>query len=233
MSKSLKPQSSVAVHAFLRHLSTLYEEVTTSTPDGSLTTRRRRKDREDIPFGFPMFFKGTQAPVIRLYMSNTTITTAASTIYSTVFTVSASTLLNFSDFAACFDEYRVLRGEIQYVPFVTAANSTPSVSAQGFCVAVVDYANSGALASLSTALSHDTRRLFSLIVNARVKPAIAIERWPLQFEKLPDEEWISVSTTGTAFAYWKPFAGTIHGLGNNDVGYLMGWVDVQFRGQAN
>jgi len=194
---------------------------------------RSRKGGGDIPYGYPEFFKGTQAPVFRLRIISSDITPTTATLYSTVQGVAAAGLINFTDLAGMWDEYRVLRGEIEYITqsglnYTTGA-LTPSLS--GF--AVIDYANSAALGSRDAALAHDTRVSMSLCaLPGDVAPRTY--RWPLHFEPLPDQQWTSTATTSTNFAYWKPFftaqqvviaSGTVAGI-------WTGWVDVQVRGQA-
>ncbi len=189
-----------------------------------------RKRNKDIPFGWPDFFKGTQAPVFRMRVLRISVSPTAATAYTTVQGITAAALANFSSVASMWSEYRVLRGKLEYHP-VYAQASTGSVA---FAVGVVDYVDSAALGSFDAGNSYDTKKVFSLIDHsglARKSDQPAAE-WNLKFEKLPDEEWITTSTTSTNFVYWKPYMDSALSPGTILAGYLLGWVDIQVRGQS-
>lgn len=186
----------------------------------------------DIPYGPANFIKGTQAPVLRLYYKQNIISTA-SAAYTTVAAITAGDFLNFSDLANIFEEYRVLRGHLEYFSVSQFTMTIAAVGNNTFGGACIDYGVSSALASFDALNSHDTKKFFPLACYPGLasKPGKPLADWPLQFEKLPDEEWIATSTTTTAFCWWKPYFSAAATLSSSfTAGYLLGWMDFQFRG---
>jgi len=215
---------------FSRLISREYGPLVTAFDGSGKLTRRRSRD---IPFDYPDFFKGTQVPVYRLKLLQIGITTVAATVYNTVFSLSASQLNNFTDVANMWDEYRILRGEFEYHARFSYAGSAEVQNYFG--VAAVDYSIATAFGSFDSANAHDTRKLFNLVSvpGSGVKPGRPHASWPVKFEKLPDQEWIPTTTTTTAFCYWKPrFEATDVRSSLTNIGFLLGWFDIQVRGQA-
>ncbi len=183
-----------------------------------------RLKRSEIPFWDALFGKGTQAPGFRLYMSTQTITITASTAYTSVIKVELDQYLNYADLANVFDEYRPLRAMIEFVPNqqVIAATTTFSTG-----VAAIDYDDTAALGSLDGAAAYDTHKFFQYVGLAGIaKPT----RWNVDFDWLPDEQWLTTATANSPFATWKPYIGSSHGLSTSAVGIVTGWCDFQFRG---
>jgi len=187
---------------------------------------------EDIPYGSSLFIKGTQTPVLRLPLTLQAVTTTASTLYILVVAISASSFLNFSDLALVFSEYRVIRGELEYHAVTFIGNTTAGYVTNSFGVAVIDYVDQTVLASLDAGNAFDTKKFFGLnsYPGAFVTNGDTAATWPLQFERLPDEEWITTATTNTKFAFWKPYFPGASIVATGTAGYLAGWMDFQFRG---
>jgi len=190
---------------------------------------------KDIPFDIANFFKGTQNPAFRLYIGISNVTLVTSTIYTTVFVIEGSSLGNFTDFAAIFDEYRVIVGEVWYLHKgcdMTTNAGTARVGSGHGC-AVIDYDESTALASDAAAALFDTRKFVNFVSNYHSHGDLDRHKivWPLKFEKLPDQEWIDTATGTTDFAYWKPYIVAAEVNVGGTYGVLTGWVDVQYRSE--
>ncbi len=201
---------------------------------------------KDIPFDLANFFKGTQNPTFRLYIVYTELTFPAASggsPYTSVFPIEGAALGNFSDFAAVFDEYRVISGMVEYrrknVMNIRNSSATTDILCPGVNgLAVIDYDDNTAIASMAAGTLYDTKKRVNFAyvqsgpMSCEEDDSRDVARWPLKFEKLPDQDWIDSGTGSTDFAYWKPFVQT------GDLppsawilGYLSGWVDVQYRGQ--
>jgi hypothetical protein len=195
----------------------------------SMCTKKQLRDH--IPYDWSKLMGGTQYPTIRLAISKTNLGTTAATAYTTVRSISAASLLNFSDLASVFDEYRVIGSTFELYPNKIGGtmNSTTAsnITDRGF--AVIDYASATALTSTDDCLAYDTVKAFSCAAfnhGGEWDP----QKWEVIFEPMPDQEWIPVGTTNTVFYNWKPY------LGNNQVdatvgeaAFLLGHCDVQFR----
>lgn len=185
----------------------------------------------DIPFNWSEFFKGTQAPTLRLYLFSNVIATTASTNLATVLSLTAAQFQHFTDLAAVFDEYRPIGAEIEFVPnawpyFQNGASHQAHLST---AIGVIDYDNATALANLDEALEYDTRKWFYLTA-APDTAEKCTTHWPVILEKLPDQTWLDTTVTNTVFANWKMFCnGADIDFSNARVGYLVGWMDFQFR----
>jgi len=190
---------------------------------------------QDIPYGPAIFMKGTQAPVIRLYLLQQLITTTATTIYNTVLQITAQLFTNYGDMAVAFEEYRVLRGELEYHTVTQIGNTTAGYVTNSFGIGLVDYGSTTALASFDAANGHDTKRFFNLssFPGARAEIGEAMARWPLAFEKQPDQDWLPVGSSTTTFCTWKPYFPAASVLATGTTGYLLGWMDFQFRGMSS
>jgi hypothetical protein len=180
-----------------------------------------------IPYLLPKFMKKTQIVEIRLPITATKITLANGVSYTTTYSVSAGALNNFTDCANLFDEYRVVRGELRY--HATYANTANNIAWGG---AAIDYGVSAAFGSFDAMYSHDQAVIGSYTNYNAKDVGKARFRWPLQFEPMPDQDWIPTTTSNTVFAYWKPYllGATINA--SEDAGHLLGYVDVQFRGMS-
>lgn len=192
----------------------------------SLPSLGRGQRHEVIPFDWSSFKKGGQYPTIRLYVTTVPINLASATNYSTVFNLTFAGLLNNSDLAAVFSEYRVIRGMLELYPSVTQPVSG-SIDPSNVAIAVIDYIDTSALASFDGGVAYDTKKFFSTNMT-QTQLAMKPVRWPLEFEPLPDQEWVDTSSS-VVFCSWKPFIA--HSIASTPtVGLLTGWVDVQFRG---
>jgi hypothetical protein len=200
----------------------------------SVTSHGQALPSHDIPYGPSHFVKGTQAPVLRLKMKQQIISTAAAA-YTTVLPVDASVFSNFTDLAVVFDEYRCLRGEVKYFPVSQFTMTIAAVGNNTFGGAVIDYGNASAMTTFDDMNSHDTARYFGLCdtpgkERKHHEPAAV---WDIQLEPLPDEEWLPTATSSTVFYWWKPYFSAAATLSSSfTAGYLLGWMDFQFRGIA-
>jgi hypothetical protein len=179
-------------------------------------------DRSAIPWWDVVFQKGTSNPVLRMNFNATKISVSAATAYSLVFTAMYSNLTNAAALQAVFDEYRWVRGKLRYMP-----NCQPyalAVAVQPFFGATLDYDDVTALTVLPSAF--DTVK-WGHIVGANCKePAMD---WVIMPDWAPDTNWISTAVQNVHAAYWKPFMPSTHNLGTIETGYLVGWMEVQFR----
>ncbi len=189
--------------------------------------------KRDIPYLLPDFQKGTQVVSMRLYAGPFSLATVASTAFTTVQIIDANIFTNFTDMASVFDEYRFVHGHVWYTPSSNHAADSLSL-ATGYTIAVVDYANNGALASLAAALTHDNHREFYLVgvpsQQIGKRQCSGVASWPIIFEKLPDQEWNSTANGDVEVAYWKPYMASAQSPGTTETGKLCLWMDFQFRG---
>lgn len=180
-----------------------------------------------IPFLHSLFRKGTQIPAFRLYSTDTTINFVTTVSYTTVLQINMSLFLNFSSLAVVFDEYRIISGEVEYRG--NRYYMDPTGSLMGIAAAVIDYDDTTALATFDGALQYDTRKIFAVTSHSfRDYPV----RWPLMFDPLPDQDWITTATNNQTFATWKPYFPITYVDGSASLGALgsvQAWVDVQFR----
>jgi hypothetical protein len=179
-------------------------------------------DRMAIPWWDVVFQKGTSNPVLRMNFNSTKVSVTSATAYSTVFSVIYSNLTNAAALTAVFDEYRWIRGKLRYIqdtqPYALA------VAVQPFFGATLDYDDATALTVLPSAF--DTVKWGHILgVNAKENPM----DWTIMPDWAPDTNWISTQTQNVHAAYWKPFLPSTHNLGTIEAGYLVGWMEVQFR----
>ncbi len=179
--------------------------------------------RKDIPFWKALFAKGTQAPTIRLYLTPANVSSDAGGLTFTTLNLNVSACINFSDLANVFDEYRVIGGLVQYDAREGLTASRSVQLANG----VIDYGDTTAFSSFAESEAYDTKKKFYTVPYVvDVKPRSV--KWPVHFERLPDQEWTPVATT-TTFATWKCYS---YSATNNSIttGVLTGHLDIQFRG---
>lgn len=199
--------------------------------------RRGVSSREErmIPYLEPHFSKRTQIIETRLYFSPVTITTAAGTAYTTVAAISLGSYQGFANLVGQYGEYRPIRGEMYYTPFLhISGNSGGNAITVPWGGAVIDYSNSTAIASFAQLFKADTKKmmfLYSAPEQKLVEPG-CVQRWSIRLDQLPDQEWISNSTTNTNFCWWKPYVPSTASVVSAAAGYLWGWMDFQFRASA-
>lgn len=186
--------------------------------------------RGEIPFFNSRWGKKTQITTIRLYFSPSAISTTSTTNYAAVFALQLNNFVNYSSYAGVFDEYRPLRGAFEIC--TTAWNFIGTGAAlginDGFGVAVIDYASATALTSLAQGVGFDAKEFITLCqIPATTKAKTAV--LPVIFDNAPDQEWTSTTTTNLALAWLKFWidGGQIGITGN--FGYVVGWMDFQFR----
>jgi hypothetical protein len=188
-----------------------------------------------IPYLDPHFSKRTQIIETRLYLTPVTITTAAGTAYTTVQAISLGSYQGFANLVGTYGEYRPIRGEILYSPFLHLSGNASGIPiAIPWGGAVIDYANATAVASFAVLFKADTKKMFFIYTTPEqkmVEPG-AVQRWPIRLDMLPDQEWISNATTNTNFCYWKPYVPSTASQVSASAGYLWGWMDFQFRAAA-
>ncbi len=197
----------------------------------SVSTREERM----IPYLEPHFSKRTQIVETRLYVTPITITTVAATNYTTVQSFSLGSFQGFANLVGTYGEYRPIRGEIYYTPFAhLSGNSTGQAVFPPWGGAVIDYANSAAVASFSVLFKGDTKKMFYIVSvpEQKMQEPGCVQRWSVRLDMLPDQEWISNATTNTNFFYWKPYVPSTSSQQSINVGYLWGWMDFQFRASA-
>ncbi len=181
-----------------------------------------------IPFKWASFFKGTQAPTIRLYQMRGDVGDTNATANNFVLSIQASIFTNFSDLANVFDEYRPIRGEIFFHCSYTGVAANPQQTRP--TVGVVDYDDATALASFDAGLSYDTKRIFDRVCFPHQAKSEDVS-WPIKFDWVPDMEWLTTSTTNTAFATLKLYTNSTDvGSTVTSTGFFYGWVEFQFRG---
>jgi len=180
---------------------------------------------KDIPYNRSVFFKGTQAPTIRVYLTTTTVTGNSGGHVVTVYNIGTGTVINWSDFSAVFDEYRPIRGEIYY----QCATDVETSNEDDFAVGVIDYDETAALSSFDQGSDYDTRKFFFLLGIKPNKTEAQPCLWPVEFEPLPDQTWLDTKAGSTTFASWKVYDANPVG-GTPNIGHVGGWLDIQFRG---
>jgi len=179
-----------------------------------------------IPFLLPTIMKGTQIVEVRLTLAKYKITTTSGADYVIVKNIDASAFYNFTDCQALFDEYRVVRGELQYCA------AYPNITNMCWGGAAVDYSISTAFGSFDAMKAHDTSEIScfnNFLAMDYGRPRI---KWPLIFDPLPDQDWLPTTTNTQAFCYWKPFIIGTTIASTEATGELLGWMDFQFRGLA-
>jgi len=179
-----------------------------------------------IPYLLPKFIKGTQVVQIRLPLLAYKISVTTATAYTTVKNIDASILASIADVAGLFDEYRAIRGLLEYHA------AFPNVTSSCFGGAAVDYSVSAAFGTFDAMNSHDCKQIGMFNNLFSYDLGKVRFRWPLLLEPLPDQDWIPTTNTGVVFAYWKPYIISTTINSTEDTGYLLGWVDIQCRGLA-
>jgi len=164
-----------------------------------INAARRGRGEKEIPYSFASFFKGTQNPVFMLRFSSV-ITVVTGNAYNTVIAINASQFPRFADLANLFDEYRPIMGRVHFYGKAKVENTGANILHTGFGYGVVDYADSTAITTHQNAVEYDTHKPFSY--DSRSK--LSVQKWQLQFEPLPDQDWIPIATQSTNFCWWKP-----------------------------
>jgi hypothetical protein len=191
--------------------------------------------KKQIPYLLPSFMKKSQVIEVRLMANPTIVSVVSATDYQPALAIQGNTFNNTTELSTTFDEYRVVRGELNYFPTTsyTSAGST-WIGVSGFCVGAIDYANSAVFSTVGAAWSSDNKQAFYLInsmgLTSIVHPTKGTASWPLLFEELPDQFWIGAGTLNTVFCYWKAFARAANIPGTGETGLLLGWMDFQYRG---
>lgn len=185
--------------------------------------------RRMIPFLREEFSKGTQAPTVRLYLQQQAVSVSAANTIPFVQGFGVSDLLNWSSWDSIFSEYRFVRGEAQYMPFMTkSAAITGQVEP---AIAAISYreGDSGTPATYDSINVYDTKKWFiPCMVDSYGDSKLHVTRWPIILDDIPDQEWRPIDDTGTP-AYWKCF-GSVIGTTSTQVGIVTGYMDIQFRG---
>jgi len=182
-----------------------------------------------IPYGLPEFDKGTQNPVFRLRMNPNAMNATGVTITS-VFSFTADQYNNMSTLSAVFDEYRPLKFVIRLWSNMQYTPTANTIASRGWGMAVIDYDDSGILASNSAASSYDTCKSFTTYAFHQ-QGREPLQEWDVDLEPMPDQAWLTTASLTTPFAYWKPYIdaafGSLPTLSNALI--LDGWADFQFR----
>jgi len=222
--KKLYPMPSVLLHKFIQ-LRKLYA-----------TRKSISVSEEVIPYGWPDFNKGTQCPVFRLYLrqSQYIITGTASTAIALSLPIQASLLTNYGDLSLAFDEYRPLRGLVSYHSASQYPSSASSVGSNTLGVGCVDYINSAVPTAFDDVVGHDSHKYLQLCQTSgtHVDMQEGSGKWKLDFDPLPDQQWLNITASSTVFAYIKLYAPIAAVPSTATYGYLQGFVDLQFRGMS-
>ncbi len=197
------------------------------------TGKPRLKKSGDIPFNWARLLEGTQNPTVRLYYQHDDVNTTSGTNVADVFPIQGSSLLDWTDFAGVFQEYRFIGGEMWYVSCSDCNTTSGATAAKylGTGVVVVDYDNAGAITTFDNGIRFDTKEFFNLF-HQSTKPKAHVVQLPVWIEPLPDGDWISVTGGGAEDVAWiKIFVEGAHVVPTaNEVGFVSGWMDVQWRG---
>lgn len=212
----------------VKSVKSMLQDLNDSVPKSRTLVQKAPLSMKDIPFFREAFSKGTQVPLLRLYFAPTNVTIGSNLIAQAV-AIDTALILDWNDFDDLFSEYRFVRGEVQYLPFM---NPTTSVTG-GISPAVgfVSYrqGDSAAPASLNSAVIFDNKKWFiPCTVGNYGETKLKATKWPLLFDFIPDQQWNAISDA-TPYAYFKVYGG-ITGTNGTVTGYVTGWIDVQFRG---
>jgi hypothetical protein len=165
----------------------------------------------------PTFVRGTQVVPLRLRGVISSAISSAAGVLNFVQNINITQALNNAQLINLFDEYRIVKAQVEYIPFAQYALANVSATYVD-ALSMVDYDSSAALTSYSVAWNFDTTKHFALD-----------ERSVITIRPLgqPDLAWTSVGT-GVDVAWYKVFAS---GLSNGTTYgrfYLTMWA--QFRG---
>jgi len=187
--------------------------------------------RSRIPYSPSSFMNGTQNPTIRIRGDMIPLVAATGT-FNQVIASSTSLLPNWANFGACFDEYRYIKlvFHVIFSNFFTLTESTGTYGL-GNCpmaVAVIDYDEGGALATIGQGMQYDQKKVSVLDFRSHCNSHYSIEAF---MQPLPDQEWITTATSNYSPAWLKFFSdsGALF-AGGEILGNAWIEVDVQFRG---
>lgn len=188
-SKSLKPSPSVPLKTLMR----------------------------EYPLHPAKFFKGTQIFTVRLYTDFTLVTSNGSSIVNLVIGFDPANFLNFSShYSLVFDEYKAIRGGVEFV-----SSSLGGTASTGVLAITVDYDNGSALTSYTTASAFDTCRPVKIFNNTHFTPVM--------FDGTPDRDWVNC-TSSVAAAWCKFFGNSTTGITASATwGIARAWYDIQIR----
>lgn len=182
----------------------------------ALSPGYKRDEDHFIPIAKEMWSRGTQVPTIHLKANLAGVSASGSGVVNTTWQCTLGAAINSGNYAAVFDEYRIIHARVKYIPHSPLAYDGASKSRD--VVGFVDYATTTAIASKDAGWAHDNAKVFALNM---------VEHFVMDFAMLPDMEWISTATSNTVFATLKLYA---DGATNNAAyGELFPELDVQFR----
>ncbi len=136
-------------------------------------------------------FGGTQEPVITVRSPFNALTTAAGGNLATVVSYYWGGAIDQSNWAAVFDEVKVLTGYFEIWP---ESSFTARV------VFVIDYDDSTALGSYTAALAYDTHIVYNPCGTIRPRDHCRLSVVP---KGIPDKQWLDTGDTTTVSAYLK------------------------------
>ncbi len=196
---------------------------------GKIFKARKDSKRGDIPFNFADLFHGIQAPAIRLYFGPTAFNTSNGTQNADVFSLIPTNYLNWTQYAAVFDEYRVIGGVMEYYSGAAANITQAAAGAKQLSLGIgaIDYTDATAFSTLAEAAQLDSKHWVTLYCEPQ-KSRPTPDAWPVWFEPLPDQEWITTASP-LAPAYLKFFIDASNSNATAVAGYVTGWMDFQFR----
>ncbi len=241
--KNLRTIAKPSMHEFNEHRKRFGAEPFNALKDLLIRTEVRKiyelvkstklKKSGDIPFNWARLLEGTQNPTVRFYYAHDDVNTTSGTPVADIFPIQGSSFLDWTDFAGVFQEYRFIGGEMYYISCSDCNTSSGATAARylGTGAIVVDYDNAGALTTFDNAIRFDTKEFFNLF-HTGTKPKAHVVRLPVWIEPLPDGDWISVTGGGAEDVAWiKMYVEGAHVVPTaNEVGFVTGWMDIQWRG---
>lgn len=166
----------------------------------------------------PHWSHGTQLLTIQLRFSTQILSGVSGTITS-VIPIDLFEYPDYADIGQLFDEYRILRANVHYVPRCrNAYDSSTTGSVPGNLVIYVDYDESSASSGYELAWQHDTTHAICTNQDQHVK---------VKPMGQPDLAWKNTAITTTASAWVKFYASSLSI--SNLYGRAFVTLDVQLR----
>jgi hypothetical protein len=166
---------------------------------------------------------GTQEPSLKLHTVVSNINSTGGSQVNTVWSQGWPIVAEVADFATCFEEVRVTKGTVHYLPYLSSHATVSNAVTQA--VGVIDYNSVGAFTNYTDALPYDTCKIFRL-ENGFCGEAETKWKWHAQGQ--PDLAWISTADTTTFVCHFKTFGlSTI--VASTLYGYLFASIYVRFR----
>jgi hypothetical protein len=169
------------------------------------------------PIKSPVDSQNTRVETVLLHLSTTITLSTSASFYTPVFSAIPSGATNWSNFAALWDEYRLLGFEIEYMPLdqYTLVNG----STNGNLLLVVDHTDTTSLTNATDACKYESVRQVSLRKPWR-------QEWKMN--GIEEAVWVDCASPA-AFGAIKA-SSTAAGTSSATVGTILYTYRVQFRG---